>query len=182
MVEKKRCLYCGREYEPYGRMAKRQKVCGDADCIAKHKRAMDRHWWARRPECREARNGKKRSWAKERDYWRKNRGKNPHYVERNRRQSRARMRRRREMARLLRRPMDYLDALRASGGDLFANQELLGSEPDESGRRARRVFANQELLGRLFDGVLRYLAAQAMFANFRRGDRGARVEVQGQSR
>lgn len=179
MVEKKSCLYCEKEYEPYGRMAKRQKVCGDADCVAKHKREMDRRWWARRPECRQARNGKKRAWAKVRGYWRKNRAKNPKYVERNRRESRKRMRRRREMARLLQSPVEYLAGLRAAGGELFANQELLSPGPDGRARGSRRAFANQELLGRLFDGVLRYLAAQALFANFKRGDRGARCEVQG---
>lgn len=179
MVERKRCLYCQRKYEPYGRMAKRQKVCGDAECVAKHKREMDRRWWARRPECRKARNGKKRAWAKSGDYWRKNRAKNPEYVDRNRRQSRERMRRRREMARLLWDPAGYLAGLRAAGGKLFANQELLGVSPDGRLQGSRRVFANQELLGRVFDEVLRYLAAQAVFANFKSGDRRGRGEVQG---
>ncbi|OIO09340.1 MAG: hypothetical protein AUJ52_06595 [Elusimicrobia bacterium CG1_02_63_36] len=179
MVKKKRCLYCERKYEPYGRMAKRQKVCGDGDCVAKHKREMDRRWWARRPECRKARNGKKRAWAEGRGYWRENRAKNPEYVERNRLQSRERMRRRREMSRLLRDPAGYLAGLRAAGGKLFANQELLWISPDGRVKWSRRVFANQELLGHVFDGVLRYLAAQAMFANFKRGDRMAWGEVQG---
>ena len=170
-MTEKCCLYCGKLYIPYGRLTKRQKVCGAAECVAKHKRAMDRRWWAARPERRQARNTKKRIWANKRSYWREYRAKNPDYASENRLKSCIRMKERREFAVMLRRPVEYLEGLKAPGGQMFANQELLGKTSDgEPG--AARMFANQELLNQRLDGTLRYLKAQAVFANFRSLDGG----------
>lgn len=153
-------------------MAKRQKVCGAPECVAKHKRAMDRRWWAARPERRRIRNAKKRQWAEKRGYWLEYRARHPEYAAKNREQSRKRLRERRALAAVLRRPVEYLDGLKAPGGQMFANQELLGKTSDgEPG--AARMFANQELLNQRLDGTLRYLKAQAVFANFRSVDGGS---------
>lgn len=171
------CQYCGTPYTPYGRMAKRQKVCGDPECVAKHKRAMDRRWWAASPERRRRRNEKKCTWANKRGYWREYRAKNPKYAARNRVQSRERMKERRALAVLMKRPVEYLEGLRGSGGEMFANQELLAKIPDGEQRAPPCMFANQELLNWRVDGTLRYLKAQAMFANFKSMDTGGSVGV-----
>jgi hypothetical protein len=165
-MTEKRCIYCGTLYIPYGRQAKRQKVCGAAECVAKHKRALARRWWAARPERQQARNAKKRIWANKCDYWREHRAQNTAYTSRNRSQSRIRMQERRELKAVLHRPVEYLDRLKAAGGQMFANQDLLAKNYDgEPG--ATRMFANQDLLNRRLDGALRYLKAQAVFANFK---------------
>ena len=169
-MTEKRCLYCGTLYIPYGRQFKRQKVCGAAECVAKHKRALARRWWAARPERRQARNEKKRIWANKCDYWRKYRAQNADYTSRNRSQSRTRMQEWRELEAVLHRPVEYLNGLKAPGGQMFANQDLLAKNHDEE-PGATRMFANQDLLNRRLDGTLRYLKAQAMFANFRVLDR-----------
>lgn len=165
-MTEKCCLYCGKLYIPYGRLAKRQKVCGAAECVAKHKRAMSRRWWAARPGRRRIRNAKKRQWAEKCGYWREYRAQHPEYAARNREQSRKRQRERRALAAVLRRPVEYLEGLKAPGGRMFANQELL-AETNDGEPGAARMFANQELLNQRLDGTLRYLKAQAVFANFR---------------
>ncbi|MEI6297101.1 MAG: hypothetical protein WCO84_05700 [bacterium] len=161
-----RCLYCGTVYIPYGRQLKRQKVCGAAECVAKHKRALARRWWAARPERRQALNKKKRIWANKRDYWREYRMKNPDYVTQNRIKSRIRIKERRALISMLRRPVAYLDGLKALGGQMFANQDLLAENHDVE-PSAPRMFANQDLLNERLDGTLLYLKAQALFANFK---------------
>lgn len=171
MIEKD-CQYCGTPYIPSGRMAKRQKVCGAPVCVAKHKRAMDRRWWAARPERRRRRNEKKCTWANKRGYWREYRANHPEYAARNRVQSRERMKERRELEVLMKRPVKYLEGLRGPGGEMFANQELLAKIPDGEPHAPPCMFANQELLNRRIDGTLRYLKAQAMFANFKLGPSG----------
>lgn len=165
-MTEKRCLYCKTLYIPYGRQAKRQKVCGAPECVAKHKRALARRWWAARPERRQALNAKKRVWANERDYWREYRARNPDYAAQNRLQSRIRMQERRGLEAVLRRPVAYLDGLKAPGGRMFANQDLLGKNYDGEPAETR-MFANQDLLNQRLDGALRYLKAQAVFANFK---------------
>ena len=42
LMSEKRCLYCGRRYEPYARAVESQKHCGLSECRRKHKRARDR--------------------------------------------------------------------------------------------------------------------------------------------
>jgi len=175
-MTEKRCLYCETLYVPYGRQAKRQKVCGAAECVAKHKRALARRWWAARPERRQARNEKKRIWANKCDYWREYRTQNAAYTSRNRSQSRTRMQERRELEAVLRRPVEYLDGLKAPGGQMFANQDLLAKNIEEE-PGATRMFANQDLLNQRLDGTLRYLKAQAVFANFRSIDGGGVSKV-----
>ena len=168
-MTEKRCLYCGKLYVPYGRQVKRQKVCGAAECVAKHKRELARRWWAARPGRQKARNEKKRQWAEKRGYWREYRTRNPEYTTQNRSDSRKRMTERRALACLLRRPAEYLDVLRVAGGQMFANQDLLAQTADVD-EGADRLFANQDILNRRLDGALRYLKAQAMFANFKNLD------------
>ena len=106
----KRCLYCGRWYVPYARMATRQKCCGRAVCHRKHQRVMDRAWRQRDPAWQLARQAKVRVWAAACHYWLRYRAQHPGYVARDRRQSRARMRRRRAAR---------------QDGEMFAKQKLL---------------------------------------------------------
>lgn len=169
-MPEKRCIYCGKLYTPYGRMAKRQKVCGAQECVAKHKRAMARRWWAARPGRRAPLNAKKRAWAVKCKYWAKYRDGHPGYTEQNRKQSRVRMKRRRELELLFRQPVAYLNSLLCAGGPMFANQELLAKTYDGAPAAPIGPFANQELLNLRLDGTLRYLVAQAMFANIRAVD------------
>lgn len=175
-MNKKLCPYCGKLYIPYSRMATRQKTCVSPECVAKHKRIRDKRWWAAQAS-RRARNTKKRAWAKERDYWREYRAKHPEYVARNRAQSQERMKERRELEVLLRRPLEYLEGLRGSGEAMFANQELLTKIPDGEDSASRGMFANQELLNQRLDGTLRYLQAQALFANFKSIDGSGGIAV-----
>lgn len=174
-MAKNHCPYCGTQYIPYSRMATRQKTCGAAKCAAQHKWVTEKRWLAERPERKEARNKKKRAWAKKRDYSREYRLKHPEYTARNRAQSRERTKQRRELEAVLRRPVEYLERLRGSGKKMFANQVLLVKIPDGEHSVPPDMFANQVLLNRRLDGTLRYLKAQAMFANFKNIDGGGGI-------
>jgi hypothetical protein len=87
------------------------------------------------------------------------------------------MKERRELAVLMEQPVKYLEGLRGSGGEMFANQELLAKISNGEQRAPPCMFANQELLNRRVDGTLRYLKAQAMFANFKSIDAADGVGV-----
>jgi len=176
-MTEKHCLYCETLYVPYSRMATRQKTCGAPECVAKHKWAMEKHWLAERPERKEARNKKKREWAEKCDYSREYRLKHPEYTALNRAQSQERMKQRRELEAVLRQPVEYLECLRGVGGVMFANQELLAKSSDGEHSVPPYMFANQELLNRRLDGTLRYLKAQAMFANFKSIDADGGIGV-----
>lgn len=170
-----RCPYCGRWFKPVLHKGRRQVTCGAEACAAAHKRVLGRLWWAKNPERTLGRQGKKRAWAQGRAYWDGWREDNPEYVERNRAQTRERMRRQREEQRkaraLLADPVGYLRGLKARCGEGVCKPGIgqvpapTGTDPaaDDvckpgTGQQAlvevvdyllaREVFANQEGLGR----------------------------------
>lgn len=112
-----RCGYCGRWFKSKPGKGGRQKTCGGEACRRKHKRVLDRQWRAGEPMWVRARQAKVREWAQARDYWKHYRRDNPEYEERNRSQTRARMRGRREEERRARAilvdPLEYLRGLKA---------------------------------------------------------------------
>lgn len=112
-----RCAYCGRWFKSESGKRGRQKTCGAEACRGKHKRVLDRQWRAGEPMWVRARQAKVREWAQARDYWKNYRSENPEYEERNRVQTRERMRRRREEERRARAilvdPLGYLRGLKA---------------------------------------------------------------------
>lgn len=115
-----RCPYCGRWFKPIPGKGTRQKTCLARDCQRKHKRALDRRWRADDPGWRKDRQNKARKWAKGRGYWEEYRAEHPKYVERNRKQTLERMRRRREDERKVRAvlgdPVGYLRGLKVRCG------------------------------------------------------------------
>lgn len=144
-MSEKRCSYCGRQYEPYGRAVERQKHCGALECRRKHKRARDRVWRSQDAEWRKARQAKVREWARERQYWSGWRSKHPEY----RRREALRMKRKRaegvaKQAGLLSDPLGYLERIR------------YGTPP--SG------VARQEGLARRLDEILEYLIVRERVA------------------
>ena len=88
-----RCPYCGRWFTPKLRKGSRQVTCGAEACRAAHKRVLGQGWRTENPERTLGRQGKVRVWADARAYWRGWRDGNLKYVERNRVQTRERMRR-----------------------------------------------------------------------------------------
>lgn len=98
-----RCPYCGKWFAPASGKGERQKTCGQRPCRRRHKRALDDVWRNADARWTRSRREKVRAWAGKKDYWRQARERNPGYVERNRRQTRERMRRLRQERRLTRR-------------------------------------------------------------------------------
>ena len=144
-MSEKRCPYCARQYEPYGRAVERQKHCGLSECRRKHKRTRDRAWRRKDAEWRKARQMKVRDWARERQYWQCWRSKHPEYRSR----EALRMRRKREKA--------------------VAKQEVLLSDPVGYLKRIRYGppmpgVAKQDLLARRLDEVLEYLIVRERVA------------------
>ena len=112
-----RCPYCGRWFRPRPRKGPRQVTCGAETCRAAHKRALGRRWRAKNPERTLGRQGKVIAWAKDRGYWKAYRKEHPEQTQRNRAQSRERMRQlrrdRRRARALLADPVGYLKGLKA---------------------------------------------------------------------
>ena len=116
-MAQQRCPYCGRWFKPKLRKGPRQVTCGAEACRAAHKRVLGQKWRAENPERPLGRQRKVRAWADARGYWRGWRKDTPGYVERNRVQTRERMRRlraeRRRARALLADPAGYLRGLKA---------------------------------------------------------------------
>jgi hypothetical protein len=51
LFQGKKCVLCGRYFEPDRRVGKRQKCCGAKICQKKRKRIQERDWKRRNPEC-----------------------------------------------------------------------------------------------------------------------------------
>ena len=64
-VQKKPCTICRRWFRPDGRIGKRQRACGRADCQAVHRRKMQAVWRARNPDYFIARRLQERSGEKQ---------------------------------------------------------------------------------------------------------------------
>jgi len=163
-----RCPYCGRWYATHPRLWGRQKTCGRAECRAKHKAALNRKWLEAHPAKRQERYEKVKAKRCEEKYWNKRRAQRPDEVERNRKQTRERMRalraKRKEAAQILKAPLRYLEGLGVAKGEMFATQESIGPTARRAGRPRPSVFATQEPIAALTVGVWKYLKARALFA------------------
>jgi hypothetical protein len=97
-MSEKHCLYCKEIFTPHPRKGNKQETCGKPECRKKRKREADRKWRKANPQWSQRQCGKMRAWAKQYpDYWKQYRDNNPEYVEENRRQSKERMRARRQV-------------------------------------------------------------------------------------
>lgn len=163
-----RCPYCGRWFTPKLRKGSRQVTCGAAACRAAHKRALGQEWRTANPERTLGRQGKIRAWADARGYWRGWRDENPWYVERNRAQTRERMRRMREERRrartLLADPVGYLRGLQARfGEDVCKTGTGQGPAPTRNGPTADDVCKTGTGREPIVE-VVDYLLARELFA------------------
>lgn len=127
------CTICGDVFVPDPRVGANQKVCGKEECQKARKRLADKAWRARNQGYGASRAGKIRAWALAYPhYWRKRRAENPDYVERNREQTRERMRASRlvfaKQDAIRRDPVGYLEALRPL--PLFAKQDAMAGSVD----------------------------------------------------
>lgn len=163
-----RCVYCGRWYAIEPRLYLRQKTCGDAKCLSKHKAVLNRKWRQDHPHQQKERDKAVAKRRKEERYWDQRRSKDPDYVERNRQQTRERMRRmravRKEAGLILKEPVRYLEGLGSRGVEMFATQESIGASDRRREGARPRVFATQESIAGLSVGLWTYLKVRAMFA------------------
>ena len=163
-----RCAYCGRWFAAELGKGQRQKTCGAPECRLAHKRGLNRRWWADNPTSRQARCDKVRDRRREIAYYDGYRAKNAEYVERNRAQTRARMRvlraRRKDEGGVLKSPLKYLEGLGMGSGGLFATQELAEATARREEGLRPRMFATRELATGLSVGLWRYLLARERFA------------------
>jgi len=146
----------------------RQKTCGDAKCRAKHKAALNRKWRQEHPGQQKERD-KAVTERRGRDrYWDEQRSKNPGYVERNREQTRERMKqmraKRKETGQILKDPVGYLEGLGTGSAEMFATQESIGAKDRRWEWSRPRMFATQESILGLSVGLWNYLKVRAMFA------------------
>jgi len=80
---KKRCRYCGRQFQPDPRTARFQKACSRAPCQRARKRQKLLRWRVLHPEYARRYQPKMRAWAKAYpDYWRHYRAGHPDYSQR----------------------------------------------------------------------------------------------------
>jgi hypothetical protein len=136
---------CGDLFVPDVRTRGLQKVCGKPACRRERKRLADTRWRSANPGYRDQ--DKMRRWAEEYpNYWLAWRAAHPAYVERNRQQTRERVR----ASRLL-----------------FAKQDATQRDPVGylEGRRAEAMFAKQDaMIPRLIEGILTFLTLREVFA------------------
>lgn len=143
-VRKKRCRVCRDWYRPDPRVHKDQTVCAKRACRRERKRRADRRWRAANPGYRDK--DKVCQWAAGYpDYWQHWRAHHPAYVERNRGQTRQRM----KTSRLV-----------------FAKQDAIRRDPVGylEGLRGPGMFAKQDAMARPVDGILTFLAVREVFA------------------
>ena len=126
-IKKKRCLICHCWFTPDPRTS-HQVCCTDPKCRRQHKAAMDKRWRQANPDYDKSRAGKKRTWSRELDYWRRYRRAHPAYA--------AADNKRRHKAHLVRKSaanqavirkiaVERLASLRETGLDSAANQVVI---------------------------------------------------------
>lgn len=97
-MAKKRCSYCGEEYEPKPHVAAIQVCCGKKSCKAKRKTEAQAHWLKKNPGYYEGEYRRTRLWLAEHPgYLRAYRADHPEYVRKDnagRRERKIRQRRR----------------------------------------------------------------------------------------
>lgn len=149
-MSQKHCLYCKEIFIPHPRKGDKQETCGKPECRRKRKRETDRKWRAANPTWVKERRSKIRAWAQSYpDYWVDYRSRHPRYVEENRRQTKERVRTRRQM---------------------FAKQDVIRSSPIESLRaiqsvRWQKAFAKQDVIRLQLEGILGYLIVRECLQN-----------------
>ena len=147
MPPTQRCHYCSRNYIPDPRTAAFQKSCQRSICRQARQRQAYQSWWERNRDYDQPRLGNIRRWAKDYpNYWKRYRQTHPSYRERNRRQTRERLR-----------------AARA----MFAKQNAIQQDPVGylEGLRGSSMFAKPNAMARPIEGILTYLRVRAGFAN-----------------
>lgn len=144
-MAQKTCEVCGDTFTPDARAREFQKVCGKPACRRERKRLADARWRAANPGYRDQ--AKIRQWAAAYpDYWQKWRSAHPAYVERNRQQTRERIR----ASRLL-----------------FAKQDAIRDDPVGylEGLRSEATFAKQDaIIPHVLEGILTFLTLREGFA------------------
>lgn len=140
------CMVCGDGFVPDPRVGTSQKVCDKEECRRTRKRLANQAWRAKNQGYGASRAPKVRAWALAYPhYWRQRRAKRPDYVQRNRDQTRERMRASRRMFAkqdaIRRDPLGYLETL-----------------------RPLPLFAKQDAMAAILDGLVTFLAARESFA------------------
>ena len=140
------CMICGELFSPDPRVRLTQKTCDKPSCRRERKRRADQAWRAKNPGYSSGRAGKARSWARDYpDYCRQYRANHPDYAQKNRDQTRERMRASRlvfaKQDAIRRDPVGYLEAL-----------------------RPLPLFAKQDAMAGSIDGIVTFLAVRDMFA------------------
>lgn len=142
---RKRCHYCGDWYVPDPRTALFQRACPKKACRRQRKRAADRRWCQRNPDCLAARHPKVRQWARDfPQYWKRYRATHPAY----RLKERQRMRRQRVLR------VAKQDAIRQNPVGYLADIRSL----------PLKTVAKQDAIGSQIEGILDYLVAGALVA------------------
>lgn len=142
----RRCMICGEAFVPDARTRRFQKVCGKESCGRARKKLADQKWRAKNPGYSSGRAGKTRAWARGYPaYWREYRAAHPTYAERNRSQTRERMRASRRV---------------------FAKQDAIRRDPVGylGTLRPPPVFAKQDAMAGSIDGIVTFLVDREMFA------------------
>ena len=173
-MAKRRCPYCGKWFTAKPGRGKRQVTCLHSECQSAHKKVLDRKWHTANPERTLGRRKKINDWASGRNYWHDWRLAHADYVERNRRQTCERMRKKREVQRqtraILANPMGYLRGLKA---DVCKTRTGGPRRPTRNGVMVDDVCKTRSGDGVLV-GMVDYMIAREMFAKHENlGVRGA---------
>jgi len=167
-MAQKRCPYCGKWFKAAPRKWSRQVTCGATECRRQHKRMLERVWRAKDPVWTQCRRQKVREWAQREGYWKKNLLKNPKYVERNRQQTRERMRRlrdeRKNSREVMRDSLGYLRGLRGACGEDVCKPGTGGAFSSTGGGPTAEDVCKTRTGGGAVVGVVRYLIAREVFA------------------
>jgi hypothetical protein len=126
-IKKKRCQVCRRWFIPDPRTS-HQVCCDKPECRKRRKAAANKKWRLDNPRYDKSRAGKKRAWARGRDYWRNYRRTHPNYAARdNKRRSKARRSRKCAANQAMRRKIAVgkLESLRNITPDSAANQDVI---------------------------------------------------------
>lgn len=136
----KECENCKKGFEPHARLGKRQRVCGQAICLRWRAQESKRQW-VRDNRAYYAGSAPSRRPG----YWRSYRREHPEQTERNRIQTKER-----------------LKAWRA----MFATQDSIRKDPVGylEGLREGVLFATPDSIQRGMEGILTYLITPGMFA------------------
>jgi len=139
-VYTKECERCGEAFKTHARIGKRQRVCSQSACLEWREKESKRAWIRGNREYYTGTVGRR-----DPGYWKGYRERHPESEERNRAQTRERMRQRRA---------------------LFATQDSIRQDPVGylEGLRGVEMFATQDSILGCIDGILTYLRTPGVFA------------------